>query len=91
MATPQTPRPQRSPLARYAPCIAVVVVVAIVAVIIGVLSGGDDDKNVTTTTTANTGKQSFANVPVLYNEAKAAGTLDEVHVAGELRHRDRAS
>src|SRR6476659_7690367 len=69
MATPQTPRPQRSPLARYAP------VLAVVAVVIGVLSSGDDNKKVTTTTTANTGKQTFANVPVLYNEAKAAGTL----------------
>jgi hypothetical protein len=75
MATPQNPRPQRSPLARYAPVIAVVVVIAVVAVVIGVLSSGDDNKKVTTTTTANTGKQSFADVPILYNEAKDAGTL----------------
>jgi hypothetical protein len=74
MATPQTPRPRRSPLARYAPVLAVVVVVAIVAVVIGVLSGGKSKKTVSTNT-ATTGKPSFANVPILYNEARAAGTL----------------
>ena len=74
MATPQTPRPRRSPLARYAPVLAVVVIVAIVVAVIAVISGGDDNKKVTTDT-STTVDQSFANVPILYNEAKAAGTL----------------
>jgi len=54
--------------------LAVVVVVAIVAVVIGVLSGGKSNKTVSTNT-ATTGKPTFADVPILYNEAKAAGTL----------------
>ncbi len=79
MATPQTPRPARSPLARYAPVLAVVVIVAIVIAIIAVVNGGKDDKNsVSTNTSTTTGsKPTFADVPIFYNEAKAAGTLDK--------------
>jgi hypothetical protein len=75
MATPQTPRPQRSPLARYAPVLAVVVVVAIVVAAIAIIGGGDDDEKQVSTNTSTTGTQSFSNVPILYNEAKEAGTL----------------
>ena len=60
--------------------IAIVVVVAIVAVVIGILSGGKsskDNKAVSTNTTAGTGPQTFNDVPILYNEAKAAGTVDK--------------
>lgn len=72
MATPQTPRARRSPLARYAPALAVVVVIAIIAVVIGLFSGGDAKKEVTTNTTRN---GSSADLPIFYNAAKAAGTL----------------
>lgn len=77
MATQQTPRAPKSPLARYAPVIAVVAVVAIVAVVIGVLRGGSSSKSsVSTNTNTSTGaSSSFKDVPVLYSEAKAAGTL----------------
>jgi hypothetical protein len=77
LATPQNPRPARSPLARYAPVLAVVVIVAIVVAIIAVIGGGNDDKKKVTTDTSTTSnaKPTFANVPVFYNEAKAAGTL----------------
>ena len=43
MATPQAPQTgpaRRSPLARYAPLLAVVVVIAIVVAVIGVVRGG---------------------------------------------------
>jgi hypothetical protein len=78
VATQQTPKAPKSALSRYAPVIAIVVVVAVIAVVIGILSGGSsskDKKNVSTNTTA--GSQSFKDVPVLYSEAKAAGTLDK--------------
>jgi len=77
MATPQTPRARRSPLARYAPLIAVVVVVAIVAVVIGVVNGNKKSKSpaAITTNTNATGQQTFADVPVFYNEAKQKNTL----------------
>jgi hypothetical protein len=58
----------------------VIAIVAVFAVVIGaiaVLSGGNNDKKQSsTTTTAGTGPQSFANVPIFYNEAKAKGTVD---------------
>jgi hypothetical protein len=73
MATPQTPRRRRSPLARYAPALAAVVVIALIAVVIGIAGGGKkSNKNVTTNTTAN---GSFTDVPIFYNEAKQQGTL----------------
>ena len=72
MTTPQTPRARRSPLARYAPALAVVVVIAIIALVIGLFSGGKKSKHEVTT---NTTPRGFADVPILYNEAKAAGTL----------------
>src|SRR4029079_15340999 len=75
MATPQTPRPRRSPLARYAPVLAVVVIVAIVVAVIAVINGGDDGKGNVSTDTSTTVDQSFGDRPILYNEAKAAGTL----------------
>src|SRR5580692_8216843 len=76
MATPQTPRARRSPLARYAPLIAVVVVVAIVAVVIGIVHNNKKSKPQSITTNTNaTGQQTFADVPVFYNEAKAKSTL----------------
>jgi len=78
VATQQTPKPPKSALARYAPVIAIVAVVAIVAVIIGVASGGSNDKKATTTTTtAGSGAQSFADVPILFSEAKEKGTVDK--------------
>ncbi len=70
MATPQTPRRARSPFARYGPLIAVIVVVAIVAITIGVLSGSKSKKQVTTGSGPGASK-----LPVLYDEAKANGTL----------------
>ncbi len=77
MATTQTPPPRRSPLARYAPLLAVVVVIAIVVAVIAIAGGGKKDKkgSVTTGTSAATGPKTFADVPIFYNEAKAAGTL----------------
>jgi len=76
MATPQTPRARRSPLARYAPLIAVVVVVAIVAVVVGVVSGKKKSNNSSVTTNTNSaGQQTFSDVPIFYNEAKQNGTL----------------
>jgi hypothetical protein len=74
MATPQTPRARRSPLARYAPALAVVVVIAIVAVVIGLAGGGKSKKK---DTTANTAPKSFSDVPIFYNEAKQANTLSK--------------
>ena len=71
MATPQTPRARRSPLARYAPALAVVVVIAIIALVIGLFSDGKKSKDVTTNTT----RSGAADLPIFYNEAKAAGTL----------------
>src|SRR5437870_6087604 len=73
MATQQTPRPRRSPLSRYAPALAVIVVIAIIAVVIGLVGGSKKAKKEVTTNTASNG--SFADVPIFYNEAKAAGTL----------------
>ncbi len=76
MATPQTPRAPRSPLARYAPLIAVVVVIAIVAVVIGLAGGSKKSKKEPVTTNTNAqGQQTFSDVPILYSEAKAKGTL----------------
>ena len=79
MATPQNPRPPRSPLARYTPAIAVVAIVAIVIAIVAVVSGGKDNKNTVSTNTSTTvnAKPTFPDVPVFYNEAKAAGTLSK--------------
>lgn len=76
MATPQTPPARRSPLARYAPLIAVVVVVAIVAVVIGIVSGNKKSKSPSITTNTNAaGQQTFSDVPIFYNEAKQKATL----------------
>jgi hypothetical protein len=78
VATQQTPKAPKSALARYAPVIAVVAIVAVVAVVIGVLSGGSSSKDAKTPTTDTTpGAQSFTDVPIFYNEAKAAGTVDK--------------
>ena len=77
MATQQTPPARKSPLARYAPLIVVVVVIAIVAVVIGIASGGDKKKKSDAVTTqTKPGETAFSDVPVLYSEAKAKGTLD---------------
>ena len=72
MTTAQTPRPRRSPLARYAPALAAVVVIAIIAVVIGLVSGGKTKKEVTPNTA---GSAAFADVPIFYNEAKKLNTL----------------
>ena len=73
MSVQQTPRPRRSPLARYAPALAVIVVIAIVAVVIGLVGGSKKAKKEITTNTGRNGAPSA--VPISYNEAKAAGTL----------------
>src|SRR5438876_10085975 len=81
MATPQTPQaPSRgSVLKRYAPFIAVIVVVAVVVLIVGLVNNDDNKGAVSTNTGANgsTGSQNFSDVPILYSEAKAKGTLDK--------------
>ena len=73
MATPQNPRPRRSPLARYAPALAAVVVIAIIAVVIGLAGGSKKAKNEVTPNTTKSGV--FTDVPIFYNEAKQQGTL----------------
>jgi hypothetical protein len=76
MATQQTPPARKSPLARYAPLLAVVVVIAIVVGIIAVAGGGDKKKKSDALTTqTKPGDTPFADVPVLYSEAKDKGTL----------------
>jgi hypothetical protein len=77
MATQQTP-PRRSVLRRYAPLIAVIVVVAIVVLIVGIVNHNNTKtKNNAVTTSGATGPQNFSDVPILYSEARAKGTLDQ--------------
>jgi hypothetical protein len=76
MATPQTPRARRSPIMRYLPLIAVVVVIAIVVAVIAIAGGGSKSSKPSTTTNPSDSK-TFADVPIFYNEAKAAGTLSK--------------
>jgi hypothetical protein len=71
-APPPTTR-RRSPLVRYAPFLAVAI---IVAVVVAIASGGDNGKSKTKVSTANTGGSKRV-VPITYNEAKQAGTLDK--------------
>jgi Periplasmic binding protein len=70
MQAPPPPTRRRSPLMRYAPFIAIVVVIAVIAVI-AANSGGSKGK-VKTENTAATAKRE---IPITYNEAKAAGTV----------------
>jgi hypothetical protein len=71
----QAPPPptRRSPLMRYAPFIAIVLVIAVVAVIAAIASGGNDKKSNNVST--NTGTGATSQIPITYNEAKAAGTV----------------
>jgi len=69
---PTTPRKRRSPLVRYAPIIVIVVVIAIVAIALAV-GGGNGDKKTTVTPSAT----STSDVPIQYQAAKKAGTLDK--------------
>lgn len=59
--------------------LAVVVIVAIVIAVVAVVGGGSSKPHQVSTNTSNTtgAKPTFADVPILYNEAKAAGTLDK--------------
>ncbi len=83
MGLEQTPRKPRSPLARYAPLIVIGVIAAVIVGAIAMTSGGDDgDDKVQTqaTTTPGTdasGKPVPGLTPMLYNTAKANGTLDK--------------
>jgi len=70
---PTTPRKKRSPLVRYAPFIAIVVVIAIVAIVLAV-NGGNDKK---TTVTPGTSATPASAIPIQYQAAKQAGTLDK--------------
>ena len=92
MATPQTPRAPRSPLARYAPFIAVVVVIAIVAVVIGIVGERQEDKKeaVTHQHDARPVSRRSPTSRSSTTRRRRQGTLDEVHVAAQLRHDDRA-
>jgi hypothetical protein len=67
---PTTPRKRRSPLARYAPFIAIVVVIAIVAIALAV--SRKDDKKPTVTTGGTT---PASDVPIQYQAAQKAGTV----------------
>src|SRR6478736_8183130 len=71
MQAPPPPTRKRNALIRYAPFLAVVVIIAIVVAI----AGGKDSKKpkVKTENTAGTARV----VPITYNEAKAAGTVDK--------------
>ena len=69
---PTTPRKRRSPLVRYAPFIAVLVVVAIVAIALAV--NGKDKK---TTVTPSGEKPAATAVPIQYQAAQKAGTVDK--------------
>ena len=71
-APPPTTR-RRSPLLRYAPFLAVAVIIALVVII----AGGNDDKSKKKVSTTNTSDTSERVVPITYNEAKEAGTLDK--------------
>ena len=70
---PTTPRKKRSPLVRYAPFIAIVVVIAIVAIVLAVNGGNDKKTSVTPGSTATPASA----VPIQYQAAKKAGTLDK--------------
>lgn len=71
-APPPTTR-RRSALVRYAPFIAVAVIIAVVVVIVSVSGGGDSKSKVKTQNTTGSTRA----VPITYNEAKEAGTLDK--------------
>ncbi len=78
MGMQQTPRRrQKSPLARYAPFIAVAVVVAIVVAVLAT-RGGDGKKAVVSpnTSTPATSVSGQNGVPLFYSDAKTQGTAD---------------
>jgi hypothetical protein len=71
MQAPPPPTRRRSPLMRYAPFVAIVLVIAVVAVI-AANSGGKDKVK-----TKNTAATATREIPITYNEAKAAGTVSK--------------
>ena len=82
---------RRSPLARYAPLIAVVVVIAIVAVVIGIVGERQDDKKESVSTDTTTRRSAdVRRRPDLLQRGEGQGHARQVHVAAELRHDDRA-
>jgi hypothetical protein len=71
---PTTPRKKRSPLVRYAPFIAIIVVVAIVAIVLAVSGGDGTDKTAVTPDSTDTPASA---VPIQYQAAQKAGTVDK--------------
>jgi hypothetical protein len=71
-APPPTTR-RRGALARYAPFLVVAVIIALVVVFLG---GRDSDKSKPKVRTANSANGA-SDVPITYNQAKAAGTVDK--------------
>src|SRR5262245_28399490 len=74
MGTPQTPRPRKSPWARYAPFIAIVAIIGVVVAVLALTGGddgGDDDVAV------DGGGGDTSSLPVLYTDAQADGTVDD--------------
>ena len=72
MQAPPPPTRRRGALARYAPFIAIALVIVLVAVFLG---GRKSSKSGTNSTTGNGGTTPKSDLPITYNEAKAAGTL----------------
>ena len=74
-APPPTTR-RRSPLMRYAPFIVIVIVIALIAVFVG---GHKSSKSGPKVTTENSAAVTKSQLPITYDQAKAAGTTAKYH------------
>jgi Periplasmic binding protein len=72
MQAPPPPTRRRGAMARYAPFIVIVIVIAAIAVF---FAGRDSDKSTNKVSTGGTPAATKREIPITYNEAKAAGTL----------------
>jgi hypothetical protein len=72
MQAPPPPTRSRSAWKRYAPFLAIALVIVVVAVFLGGRSSNKSPK-----VTTNPGGTTVRAIPITYNEAKAAGTLDK--------------
>jgi hypothetical protein len=72
MQAPPPPTRRRGALTRYAPFIAIVVVIVLVAVFLG---GRKSNKSGPKVSTGNSGTTTKRQIPITYDEAKAAGTV----------------
>ena len=75
MQAPPPPTRKKSALMRYAPFIAIVVVIAVIVIVAG--AGKKSNKSDTTTGATQPGTVAKGAIPITYDEAKKAGTLDK--------------